>query len=82
VIDIKALAVEAGIDDSAPLTPYMLQRLEVFAQGVARECAAEVERSASIIDHPSCYMGGASNNATRKAQQLADAIRARFGLEG
>ena len=50
--DIKAMAVEAGIDDSAPLTPYMLQRLEVFARAVAVRCIAIIDNQpGGLNDH-------------------------------
>lgn len=67
------------MDGSMTIKPDCMER---FAQAVARDCASEVESSAAIIDHPSCYMGGPSNGATRKAAQIADAIRARYGLAG
>lgn len=38
-LDAEKLAREAGIDDAAQLTPYMLQRLAVF-QGLVLEEAA------------------------------------------
>lgn len=55
--------------------------LERFAALVAakerEECAKVCEDLAVLIDLPSLYMGRPSNNAKRKAQQFADAIRAR-----
>jgi hypothetical protein len=39
------------------------------------EAAKEVEKNAAVLDHPSVYMGGASNMAKRKVGFFAAAIR-------
>jgi hypothetical protein len=57
------------------------ENLERFADLVAsaeREACAKVcEDHAGIIDAPSAFIDGPSNNAKRKALDFADAIRAR-----
>lgn len=48
-IDVERLAREAGIDDSAQLTPYMLQRLSAFAALVLEEAAKVCDDKAAAI---------------------------------
>lgn len=75
MIDIKAMAVEAGFCEAwveaganPPNHPAPVELLEKFAQAVARECA---DIASDTIEH-----GGVLGHHS------ANAIKARFGLEG
>ena len=46
-----------------------------YERGV-RDAAEEIEKIAAIFDHPSVYMGGPSNQAKRRAKEIAAAILA------
>ena len=72
---IAQMAREAEIDDSAPLTPYMVQRLAAFARLVAEDCAKVCDESAA--PHP----GEVHTDAQWCALHLSAAIRARYSKE-
>jgi len=68
VIDIKAMAVEAGFTPQRDEWVFN-EMLERFAQAVARECCKIVD---SEMDKADCALMTAPS----------DAIKSRFGLEG
>jgi len=82
--DIIRMAREAGDDWDSTLSTdkELLKRFAALVETEARAeereaCAKVCEDNAGIIDAPSAFIDGPSNNAKRKALGFADAIRAR-----
>lgn len=73
---VAAYDTEKGAMRDFALSGFLDAAEDRGAEGMRERAAREAEASASIIDHPSVYMGGPSRNAQRLAGAFARQIRA------